>query len=258
MRIIIKNVILICLFVIFGCSHNLFIKPKSGLVKDYASVMVGDKKYYYMEEFPINFDLVFKFVDNEHKSTSNSYSRPLPGGFEERSHFSSTSLEKSQSSHLGKISVLVNSKDVERLSIKSLKELNEYLKKDDLGSLDIKFAFVIDLTKSLLKKSLVGNELFMFDYKGLVAFKDSIKNTNTTTSNDNLSVTVHYAYKGLKDSIHKIYSRTYNQYDSSLKKFTDKDKHKDGNEFYFEVKGNIGSFSNLLDNAVQKIKTGLQ
>ncbi|WP_041178222.1 hypothetical protein ACE4V3_04635 (plasmid) [Borrelia recurrentis] len=67
MRIIIKNVILIYLFVIFSCSHNLFIKPKSGLVKDYASVMVGDKKYYYMEEFPINFDLVFKFVDNEHK-----------------------------------------------------------------------------------------------------------------------------------------------------------------------------------------------
>ncbi|WP_024653660.1 hypothetical protein [Borrelia persica] len=252
---IMKNVFFVALLVMFSCNHNKFIKPSSGLIQEYALVNFGGQKYYYVEEFPINFELIFKFVDSQTKSTSSSQVTPLPGGYQEVRHSSSTGLGKSNEAHIGKVSVLVNSKHVGKSGIKTLKELNESLKKDSLGSLDVKFAFVVDLDKSLLKRSLIGDEFVMLNYKELGVFKDALK--NTSSNNDSINFTLALYNEGPFDSKPKLSYKTYDKYDNSLKKFTYESKHKDGNEFYFEIKGSVASFASMLENIVNRIKAGL-
>ncbi|AHH14374.1 hypothetical protein [Borrelia hermsii] len=251
---IMKNIVLTLLFMIFSCSHGVFSKPSSGLIKDYVGVIFDNHKYYCIEELPIKSDLVFELVDSKSKATPWTYYQVLDGQHiaTRRSVYESSS-NRTSSFTVGKVSLLIDSTCVGKLGIKTLKELKEYLIKDrNLDSLGVKF--ILDFSPSKLlsspSKSLLGTQCIVFDYNGLISFKDSIDKKKS-----DINLTLNLANKDLQSNMYYLSPKTYDKYIDTENKFVDS-KRQDKNDFYFKIQGNVEGLLSALEGILRKVKKG--
>ncbi|UPA15831.1 hypothetical protein [Borrelia turicatae] len=250
---IVKNIVLTLLFIVFSCSHGVFNKPSSGLIKDYGEVIFDSHRYYYVEEFPITFDLKFEFVDTKSESISRTDHRVLGSHHiaTRRSVYESSS-DKTNSFSFGKVGLLVDSACLGKLGIKTVKGLNEYLRSKGLGSLGVKFVFDsgLDRLSSISNGNLLGNQCIVFDHNELINYIDIIKNKR-----NNSNLTLNLANKDLQDSKYRLFSKTYNKYIDTENKFLNCEG-QDISDFHFKIKGNVGRLLSILEEMLRKVKKG--
>lgn len=250
---VVKNIVLTLLFIVFSCSHDVFSKPSSGLIKDYAEVIFDSHRYYYVEEFPINLDLKFEFVDTKSESTSQTDHRVLGSHHiaTRRSVYESSS-EKANSFSFGKVGLLVSSAYLGKLGIKTVKGLNEHLKNKEFDSLGVKFVFDsgLDRLSSISNRNLLGSQCIVFDHNELINYIDIIKNKK-----NNVKLTLNLANKDLQNSKYRLFSKTYNKYIDIENKFLNCEGQNNSN-FHFKIEGNVGSLLSLLEEILIKVKQG--
>ncbi|QFP42412.1 hypothetical protein F9Y90_04675 (plasmid) [Borrelia miyamotoi] len=248
---IIKNTFMTLLFITFGCSHNLFTKPSSGLIKDYAEVIFDNHKYYYIEELPIKFNLELEFLDSQSETTSQTDHQLLGKQFVSTSKsFYRNSSSQINNLSIGKISILIDSVCIDKLNIKTLRELNDHLKNRNLNALNIRFVFdsSIDELVSSSNKNLFGTQCIVFSYNELIIFNNSIKNKES-----NINLTLNIANQDLQSNIYNLSPKKYNSYIETENKFVN---NKNKGTFHFKIKANIANFTNSLEETLKKIKEG--
>ncbi|AHH05677.1 hypothetical protein CNO14_05355 (plasmid) [Borrelia miyamotoi] len=248
---ILKNTFMTLLFIIFSCSHSLFTKPSSGLIKDYAEVIFDSQKYYYMEELPIKFNLELEFLDSQSETTSKTYHQLLGKQLvSTNKSFYRNSSSQINNLSIGKISILIDSVCINKLNIKTLRELNDHLKNRNLNALNIRFVFDSSIGElvSSSNKSLFGTQCIVFSYNELIIFNNSIKNKENS-----INLTLNIANKNLQSNIYNLSPKEYNSYIETENKFVN---NKDKGNFHFKIKGNIAIFSSFLEETLKKIKEG--
>ncbi|UPA14076.1 hypothetical protein [Borrelia turicatae] len=249
---IVKNIVLTLLFIVFSCSHGVFNKPLSGLIKDYAEVIFDSHRYYYVEEFPIDLDLKFEFVDTKSESTLRADHR-VSGSHHiatRRSVYESSS-DKTNSFFFGKVGLLVDSACLGKLGIKTIKGLNEHLKNKEFDSLGVKFVFDsgLDRLSSISNGNLLGSQCIVFGHNELINYIDIIKNKK-----NNSNLTLNLANKDLQDSKYCLFSKTYNKYIDTENKFLYEGQ--DNSGFHFKIKGNVGRLLSVLEEMLRKVEKG--
>ncbi|AHH11565.1 hypothetical protein bcCo53_001485 (plasmid) [Borrelia coriaceae] len=247
---VIKNIFLPFLFIIFGCSHNLFSKPSSGLIKDYTEIMFDNNKYFYIEELPIKFNLELEFLDSK-SETSKSYHQLLGKQvISTRKSFYQNSSNKTNKLSVGKTSIVIDSACLNKLNIKTIRELNEYLKNKNLNDLNIRFVLDSNISKlaSNSNKSLLSTQCIVFSYNELIIFNNSIKNKTS-----NINLTLNIANKNLKSDTYNLLPKEYDKYIESENKFVN---NKNKGNHYFKIKGDIATLSNALEETIKKVKEG--
>ncbi|BDU63537.1 hypothetical protein BOFE_10770 (plasmid) [Candidatus Borrelia fainii] len=250
---IVKNIVLTLLFIVFSCSHGVFNKPLSGLMKDYDEVIFDSHRYYYVEEFPIDLNLKFEFVDTKSEFTSRTDHQALGSHYiSTRKSVYESSSDKTNSFSFGKVGLLVDSVYLGKLGIKTIKGLNEHLKNKKLDSLGVKFVFDsgLDRLSSMSNRNLLGSQCIVFDYNELINYMDIIKNKK-----NNVNLTLNLANKDLQNSKYRLFSKTYNKYIDIENKFLNCEG-QNNSDFHFKIKGNIGSLLSVLEEILKKVKKG--
>ncbi|UPA11575.1 hypothetical protein bpSLO_001452 (plasmid) [Borrelia parkeri] len=250
---IVKNIVLTLLFIVFSCSHGVFSKPSSGIINDYAEVIFDSHRYYYVEEFPIDLDLKFEFVDTKSESTSRTDHRVLGSHhIATRRSLDESSSDKTNSFSFGKVGLLVDSACLGELGIKTVKGLNEHLRSKGLGFLGFKFVFDsgFDRLSSISDGNLLGSKCIVFDHNELINYIGIIKDKK-----NNISLTLSLANKDLKNSKYRLFSKTYNKYIDTENKFLNCEG-QDNSDFHFKIKGNVGSLLSVLEEMLRKVKKG--
>ncbi|AOW96254.1 hypothetical protein [Borrelia miyamotoi] len=253
---IIKNIFMTLLFIIFSCSHNLFNKPSSSLIKDYAAIIFDNHKYFYIEEFPLKINLELEFLNTQSRTISQNYHQALESPqftSERRNFYHNSSNQTTNNLSVGKISILIDSVCIDRLNIKTLKELNEYLKHKNLNSLNL-IRFVFDPNIGSLgtssNQSLFSTQCIVFSYNELIIFNNTIKNKER-----NINLTLNIANKDLQNNIYHLSPREYDSFIEAENKFVNNTK-KGKNHSHFKFKGNTMLFSRVLEKIIIKVNEG--